>query len=164
MKAYVTNGGSNPTYQWYINGHAIAGATGATFTNYQFFNNDIVACEVTASGPCGGNTTTSSSLTITLSDVGVSQVSAAGGNISLVPNPNKGIFTVKGSMGITTDEEVTMEVTNMLGQVIYTHKVNTVNGSIDEVIDLGNTLANGMYIMSLGSGTQRNVFHFVIEQ
>ena len=94
----------------------------------------------------------------------MSQVSAAGGNISLVPNPNKGIFTVKGSMGITTDEEVTMEVTNMLGQVIYTHKVNTVNGSIDEVIDLGNTLANGMYIMSLGSGTQRNVFHFVIEQ
>jgi len=163
MKVFVTNGGSNPTFQWVINGNIISGATSATFTNHEFFNKDSVACMVTASGPCGG-LSTSKSITLSLHNVGVTQVTSAGSDIKLVPNPNKGAFTVKGTLGTTSDEEVSMDVTNMLGQVVYTGKVVTHGGDLDAHIDLGNSLANGMYIMTVRSGTQNNVIHFVIEQ
>ena len=164
MHAYVTNGGSNPTYQWYVNGHEIPGATNASFIRYEFFNRDSVACIVTASGPCGGNST-KKSLTITLraSGVGVDQVNAIN-NVVLVPNPNKGTFTIKGAFGHTAEEELSVEITNMIGQVIYRNNIITKNGNIEEQIQLGSNLANGMYLLNLRSATQKALFHFVVEQ
>ena len=85
-------------------------------------------------------------------------------DIRIMPNPNKGTFTVKGSMNTTADQDVVMEVTNMLGQVVYTAKVAAHNGSINEQIQMNSSLANGMYILNLRSGSDIAVFHFVIEQ
>jgi len=163
MKVFVTNGGPDPTYQWVINGNIIPGATSATFTNHAFFNRDSVACIVNANGPCG-SIATSESITLSLHNVGVTQVTTAGSDIKLVPNPNKGIFSMKGNLGTTSDEEVTLEVTNLLGQVIYTSTVLTQGGSINSQVELNSSLPNGMYIMTVRSGTQNNVIHFVIEQ
>ncbi len=163
LMVVFTNGGSNPTFQWVINGNIIAGATNASFTHHEFFNGDSVVVMVTGSGPCGGLTATKG-IRLTLHDVGVQQVSAVGGDMHLVPNPNKGTFSVKGNVGTTSDEQISLEVTNMLGQVIYSSKVMTVNGSIDEQISLSRTLANGMYLLNVRSATQNNVIHFVIEQ
>ncbi len=163
MRAEVTNGGTNPTFQWIINGHPIAGATNQSFTHYEFFNKDSVACMVTASGNCGGNTTTKSMI-ITLHTEGVTPVTAVNSQLMLIPNPNKGTFNVKGTLGTTIDEDVTLEVVNMLGQVIYSGKASSRNGSIDESVRLNNNPANGMYILNVRSNTQNSVFHFVIEQ
>ncbi len=54
-------------------------------------------------------------------------------------------------MGSTEDEEVTLEVTDVLGQVIYKNKVTAYGGRINETIALSNALANGMYIMNIES-------------
>jgi 5-hydroxyisourate hydrolase-like protein (transthyretin family) len=62
------------------------------------------------------------------------------------------------------DEEVTLEVTDVLGQVLYKNKVTAQSGRINETITLNNTLANGMYILNIQSGTDNKTFHFVIEQ
>lgn len=91
-------------------------------------------------------------------------VSVVPASISLLPNPNKGTFTVKGTVGSVNDEEVTLEVTDVLGQVIYKSKVTAQNGRINETVTLNNTLANGMYILNVQSGSEQKVFHFVIEQ
>ncbi len=164
LHAFVTNGGSNPTYQWYINGHEIAGATNATFVRQEFFNRDSIAVIVTASGPCGGNSLKKSlTLTLRASGVGVDQVNA-NNTVVLVPNPNKGTFTIKGAFGNAADEEMSVEITNMIGQVIYNNKIMSRNGNIEEQIQLSNNLANGMYLLNLRSGTQKAVFHFVVEQ
>ena len=85
-------------------------------------------------------------------------------SISLLPNPNKGIFMVKGTLGSVADEEVTLEVTNVLGQVIYKNKVMAYGGKINETVSLNNGLINGMYLLDVNSRTEHNVFHFVIEQ
>ncbi len=162
MKVFVSNAGSNPHYQWIVNGNPIAGATNASFVGYEFFNNDNVGCMVTASGPCGGNTVTES-VVLTIHNVGVSQVVNAGASVSLIPNPNKGLFTLKGMLGQAIDEEATIEVTNMLGQVVYTGKAAIQNGNIDAQVQLGNSLANGMYILDLRSVAGNTVFHFVVE-
>ncbi len=91
-------------------------------------------------------------------------VTAPVASINVLPNPNKGTFSVKGNLGTLSDEEVTMEVTDVLGQVIYKSKVTARGGRLNETLTLSNTLANGMYILNVHSTTESKVFHFVIEQ
>jgi hypothetical protein len=163
IKAFVTNGGANPTYQWQINGHDVPGATQGVFTHHEFFNTDSVSCVVTASGPCGGNAS-SKSITILLLGVGVKNVNVSGSNLVLAPNPNKGNFILQGTIAGSQDEEAVIEVSNMLGQVVYTNKVKAVGGNIATDVKLGGNLTNGMYILNLRSGTQTSTFHFVIAE
>ena len=94
---------------------------------------------------------------------GVQQYTSTMGDIKLIPNPNKGQFSIKGSVGVS-DEEVSIEVTDMLGQVVYKNKVLAPGGNINESLSLGNSLANGMYMLNLNAGNEHKVFHFVIEQ
>ena len=85
-------------------------------------------------------------------------------DVSVVPNPNTGTFTVKGIMGTKQDAEVTLEVTDVLGQVIYNSKVTAEGGKVNETISLSGTLANGMYMMNVHTATEHKVFHFVVER
>ena len=82
----------------------------------------------------------------------------------VIPNPNKGTFVVKGTTGTTTDEEVTLEITDVLGQVIYQSKVIANEGRINEAISLSSTLTNGMYMLKLQTGNGSKVFHLMIEK
>jgi hypothetical protein len=162
--AHVTGAGTGPTYQWYINGNPIPGATRDTFFfNSYYFDLDSIVCAVTSTGLCG-DITTNQIIVLTLYTNGVQQVSVHNSDIKLAPNPNKGAFTVKGSLGTTADEEVEMEITDMLGQAIYKTKVMATGGMLNEQIHLGNTLANGMYLLNVRTATQSHVFHFVMEQ
>ncbi len=95
---------------------------------------------------------------------GVTPVVSGSGGISVLPNPNKGEFTIKGTLGTATDEEIWLEVTDMLGQVVYREQVMAYSGKINQRITLGKETANGMYLLTLVSGTENKVFHIVIEQ
>ena len=160
----VTNAGPDPTYQWEINGVPIPGATSSSLVR-QFNNYDSVTCIVTSSGVCDG-ISTFDWVYITIIPAGVQQHTIGNSDIKLLPNPNKGVFTIKGTLGTATrtDEEVYIEITDMLGQVVYKNKMVIQGGKIDEQIRLGNTLSNGMYLLNLRSGTDNQVFHFVVEQ
>jgi len=165
LVAVVANPGLDPMYQWSVNGVNVPGAISSTFYSYTLNANDIVTCTVTNTSICGTLTGTHSVVVIpTPGNVGVKSVVAAGNNITLVPNPNNGYFTVKGTLSTTVDEELTMEVTDMLGQVIYNAKVMVHGGVINEKIQLDHSVANGMYILNLSSATDNRVFHVVIEQ
>jgi hypothetical protein len=167
LTASVVHGGPAPSYQWYINGVIVPGATMPTFISSTLSNNDSVTCQVVSSGGCPG-ILGFNSVRIHVYGVGVSQVNNNGADIRLVPNPNKGAFTIKGTLGIPiaigTNEEVSLEITDMVGQVIYHSKVQAQNGELNEHIELGRNLANGMYILNLRSGMENKVFHMVIEQ
>ncbi len=86
------------------------------------------------------------------------------GNISVMPNPNTGTFTIRGSLISNEDQELTLEITNVVGQVIYSSKVTALKGVINELIKLNSTVANGMYLVSLKSDTEKIVLHIVITQ
>ena len=52
----------------------------------------------------------------------------------------------------------------MLGQVIYTAKADVHNGELDQLIQLSSSVANGMYILNIRSGSDKKIFHLVVEQ
>jgi hypothetical protein len=52
----------------------------------------------------------------------------------------------------------------MVGQVVYRSQLTAHSGSIDEHVQLDGSLANGMYILNLNTGSENKVFHFVVEQ
>lgn len=161
MTATVSNGGPSPEYQWYIGSAAIAGATSATFTYSMYVNGDSVSCRVNGTGACG-----QAGFNSLIMHVGATGIAATPGtaDVRLMPNPNKGEFTVKGTLSVKADKEVAIEVTNMLGQVVYRTNVMAHGGIVDTKIKLDNTLANGMYMLNMISGDDRKVFHFVLEQ
>jgi hypothetical protein len=162
--AVTSNTSALSTYKWKVNGNVITGATSSTYTTSSLKDLDIVTSEVTNhTATCSG--TLAASRSVTVHDVTATGVNtlAAVADLTVIPNPNNGAFTVKGNLISATDEEVSLEVTNMLGQVVYSSKNIAVNGNINEQIRLTN-LANGMYLLNVRSASANSVFHFVIEQ
>jgi len=84
--------------------------------------------------------------------------------VQVKPNPNKGLFTVTGTIGNSPDGLVTIEVTSMLGQSVYKKQVITQDNKLNQDVQLSNTTANGMYLLSIRSGVDVKVFHIVVEQ
>jgi uncharacterized protein YjdB len=159
--AIVTNGGPSVTYKWYLNGVLITGATSSTYISSNFVDHDSVTCVITSHSACGNNSA-ANSLIIQVINVGVHQVVSGGADIRLFPNPNIGVFTVKGFLGTADDRELSIRITDMLGKVIYTGNSIAQNGVVNEQITLNNSLANGMYLLEVRSGSEVKLFHFVI--
>lgn len=134
MSAVVANGGQIPTYQWYINGNPVPLATQSTFVNSNYSDGDTVMCVVASNGVCGSLTSFNTVVMNIEGNVGVAHVKGKSSNLQLMPNPNKGEFIVKGTLGVTVDEEVTLEVTNMLGQVVYKQKVMSKAGVVNRSV------------------------------
>ncbi len=153
--------GTAPTFAWKINGGATAG-TNSTFSSANLRNNDTVSCTVTSNSSCGTRSFTRS-MVMSVSALGVANVASVN-DFNILPNPNNGAFTVKGTLATTATEEVTIDVTNMLGQIVYSSKVMAQGGSINEQLQLSNSLANGMYLLNLHTSTGNAVFHFEIQK
>ena len=65
--ATPTNGGTAPTYQWFINGIPKIGATSSSFITTTLADQDIVSCTMTSNAPCvSGNPATSNSIQVTV--------------------------------------------------------------------------------------------------
>ena len=164
LMANATNIGTGATYQWFINGFAVPGATSNMLVENNFNNHDVVSCTVTSGGTCGGVASANSVTLTVINNVGVQQVVSADANVTVVPNPNKGTFTVTGTLGSNSNEEISLQLVDVLGHVVYTGKTTANNGVINEKVQISNTLANGMYILNMSSETMNKVLHVVIAQ
>ncbi len=162
LRATVVNGGSTPSFQWVVNGSIVPSATSSTFISNHFSNRDSVACMVMSSHVCGG-VAGSGHIIVRVRNVGVDDVTK-NNNIAVMPNPSNGSFVVKGTFGSIDNQQVTIEVTNMLGQVVYNTKANVQNGVINEKVQLSNNIAAGMYMLNLRSETENAVFHIMVQQ
>jgi hypothetical protein len=162
LTAYAVNAGSSPSFQWSINGVNVPGATSFRFISSTFASNDSVAVMVTSSGVCSGYTA-SAAMIIHVFAVGVDQVTN-NIDVRLLPNPNKGIFSLKGAIGFTGNQDANIEVTDMLGQIVYRHHALIRNGTVNERIELNKDLANGVYLLRFSAGTEEVIFHFIVER
>ncbi len=161
LYAIATNAGPSPTYQWSINSVNVPGATSSIFISSTFSDGDIVTVRVTSSGICAG-LIAARSLTITIG-VGVDEVVKGKTDLRLMPNPNKGTFVVSGTVSEQSGDGF-IEVTDLLGQVVYRRTTTVKDGRVEQAVELDKSLANGMYIMRLGIGEEIAVIHFVLER
>jgi hypothetical protein len=152
-----------PTYQWYLNGGIVVGATNATFTYNEYIDGDSVTVRVVNNTPCG-EFATSQTVGVAVSNVGVVNVGTSSFDITLMPNPTKGAFVIKGTLAGMDDKEVAIEITDMLGQVVYRGTAAVAGKAINERIQLDGALANGIYIVNVRAASASKTFHLVLQQ
>lgn len=74
--ATPVNGGSNPAYQWLLNGNQIQGATQSTYSTTTLVNNDVLSCRMTSNAVCTTvSTVFSQGITIAVTPVSAASVS-----------------------------------------------------------------------------------------
>jgi hypothetical protein len=161
LTAVVTGGGTSPSYQWLYNGVAVPGATNDTYIVDSFSTPqvDSITCEVTSSGVCV--VTAGEQVYINVAPTGVHSVNGDA-DIHVVPNPSKGDFVVGGTVTNITDNQMTLTLTNMPGQVVYSKTIAVQGGKIRERISTEN-LPGGIYVLTLQGADSTTTLKLVIE-
>ena len=158
----VTYGGTGAQYQWLKNGAPIPGATNHTYAQPMYYN-DTFSLQVTSDAPCNTATIGASNRIIVMASQLAVPAAGALHELSLYPNPNKGIFTVSGNVNADV-KEVTLEVNDILGREVYRGATQVHNGSLHGQVQLSNNLPAGSYLLRVHAGTGVQVFNFVLEQ
>jgi len=137
--------------QWYFNGTLIPGATGQT---HEAKSSGDYYTIVTING-CSSDPSNTLHVIIT----GITTLPQS--NLNIYPVPNDGMFTVSGSWII--DETLTLEVYNYLGVKIYGSKVQSVQGKVEQTIDL-RPVPNGVYTVVLRTADNRVVKRILVNK
>ena len=158
----VTYGGTDPVFQWYENGHIIPGATSATYSAH-FYTNDTFYCVLTSNAPCAVPLTdTSNIIYVSTGTLGVLDAMSSGSGISLSPNPNTGSFILSVAPDAISGTQLSTEVRNVLGQVVYTRDINTGGQKTEVNYTLPAELADGMYYLETHDSRQVRTISFLI--
>jgi len=95
----------------------------------------------------------------------IDHINSGAANLSIVPNPNNGTFTLAGTMEEnSTDKTVKIEIVNILGEILHTAQSEVKNGNLHYDIELQNTIANGIYFVKVSNGNTSQVVRFVVNR
>jgi len=137
------------TYQWYLNGTLIPGATNQTYTGTTFPGN----YSVVVMNP-SGCTATSASFAAT----GIHDYTSAT-SFTIFPNPNGGIFEV--DLNVIEPSGYKLNVYNAIGKLVLTESIPSFNGSYHQTIDLSG-FGSGIYMISISNSDQVTVKKVVV--
>lgn len=157
--ASATNAGTLPAYQWSVNGTPVSGATNSVFASNLLQNGDIVRCHVTSGGICSGITNYNAIVMTVLHPSRINNLLIS--SLSLHPNPSNGTFVIGGLPAAWMSEEVSLIITNSLGQKVY-ERTHILMGNTLSVQDLPH-IADGMYIATINAVGNRASVRFVIK-
>jgi hypothetical protein len=135
---FTATGGFS-SYQWYLNGTAITGATSNTFVTTQAGSYYVIVSD--------SNCQKQSNTVVVLSIVGADNASST---ISLFPNPNDGEFRISGHVG-SGNEEITICVSDIFGKVVSREHCRALSGKIDYKYTMPKTASSGLYILKVTS-------------
>ncbi len=164
--AVTTNAGATPGYQWFVNTAAVAGATNITFTSNTLLPGQYVHCKVTTSLPCATPYIVMSNgieMKTGGGSTGVADLDG-GGQLQIIPNPNRGAFALTGYIAGVDNEKVSFTVVNILGQTIQTGEAGILNGVLNTEIVLPVEIASGVYFITMTSSTTRQVIPFTLDK
>ncbi len=150
----TSSGAPNPTYQWSVTPAAGVTVTPSfTVTNpvFQFpAGNYTVTLRATN---LNGSVTTTQTFT-SLNCVGINETSLNNKSIEVTPNPSNGVFKVN----LPTSNNYNVVVTDILGSIVNTYKINASTLSID----LTNK-AKGVYFVTISNGAERATKKIILE-
>jgi PKD repeat protein len=144
----VLTSSSAYAYQWQLNSYNIPGATNQSYTYTQ---PGLYTVLISDSNGC----INSASVLIS----GIAEVND--GSFIISPNLSNGSFTIESLNSLATGK-ILVEVTNSLGQKIYSSVEHVTSSDWTKEIKLGN-LARGMYFVSVTSDEKRAVMKVIFE-
>lgn len=159
INATVSAGGPAPTYQWIKNGVAINGATNSSYTSSSFANGDSVAVVVFGTGMCSFSTFNSVILHRTTAVNELANIT----DVVIAPNPSSGTFSIRGAIAGNANEGATLEITNILGQVVYAAPAHIQGGRLLQDVALNNNLPDGIYLLSIRAGAVKNTYQLMVK-
>ena len=130
---------ANSGNQWYLDGVAIAGATGKTHVAVYTGNYTVI---VTLTGCSSAVSNSILVLPVGINTVKISKV------MDIYPNPSNGQFTIK--VETSKAENYTIEIFNNLGAQVWKQEDVAINGTYTAHIDLKGSPA-GVYMVALRS-------------
>lgn len=143
--SYTANATGAVSYQWFLNGNSIDGATEQSYEATQQEINSNITVRITDGNGC---TATSTDYT-----VGIRDLSRLAGDISIFPNPSEGEFFVRFDNVETGAYEITL--TNTLGQTLITQTTQVGGQQIERIPT--ESLASGMYFLTVSNGEAAQV-------
>jgi len=121
-------------YVWYDGqGHILDSTSGGIWVHSLLGSNKYVVKQTL----CGA--VTWDSVTVTVAPAGVKNISY-NNNFSVYPNPSNGTFTISGNIN---GKDVSIEILNTLGQVVYKETKESTNGKLNKQISVH--LPSGVY-------------------
>lgn len=162
LTATIANAGPAPFIMWFINGLEQPGEYTPVFKR-TFNNGDEVKCLVYGSGACGLPSFNTIIMAVDPT-LGVETYNVAISDVKLTPNPNNGQFIVSSKINTSITETASVTVVNTLGQTIYQGNAHVRNGMMEHAVQLDGTLANGMYLLRLTSGSEHKTIPFIMKQ
>ena len=92
--------------------------------------------------------------------LGVDDNSILNGSFSIYPNPSKGVYNVK--FNTSEKDNYTLEVRNMIGQVVYNETLSNFTGEYRNSLDLSN-LNTGVYTLTIKTNKGQEVRKLIRE-
>ncbi len=90
--------------------------------------------------------------------------------IKIMPNPNSGIFTINGALEnfdkLTPSSETTvyLVISDIIGKTILSGKIQSVNGWINSVVELGSQIPDGTYFLKLTAEQETHIFTVIVQR
>ena len=125
------------TYQWYLNGVLISGATNQAYTVTQSGDYTV---QISVNN-CVATSSILQYIYIALSDITKENM-----NFVIYPNPNNGLFNIAYNLPTLTDTEIT--ISNVLGQIIFEQINKREQGKQEKQISL-QAQSNGVYLVTI---------------
>ena len=148
---------SSPTgNQWYLNGVAVPGATGPTYTVATVSQQGTYTVVVTSAAGCVSPPSAGQSVVIT-----ASAQAAASLPLQFYPNPAHTTATVQ-LPAVSGATSATLTVTDALGRVVQTRTVSLSATGTRVELDLTN-VASGVYLLHVHAGSASTVKRFAVE-
>lgn len=126
--ATPTNGGANPTYVWYRNGTIPGTLSGPVQTFTDLAKTDRIHVDMVSDEECVNpdmSVVTSRIVTTRIGDP-----ENLGNDLVLHRNPNTSRFIISGTYPVKVSPEVTLSITNSVGQTIYSEKGRLNSGKL----------------------------------
>ncbi len=139
--ATTTDGGSNPGFQWFINGAPVANATNAVYATDSLKNGDKLTCVFIATDPCVTNRTdTSNELAITVIPSKIPRI-----NLSITKGKNPGC--------LDSLVEFTAIANDLGNSPAYTFKINGFDVQFGSNVYSSTAFLNGDVVLVCANST-----------